>query len=257
MEENSTKERPNYYAVIPANVRYDKELTPNAKLLYAEITALTNEKGYCWANNNYFSKLYKVSKVSISKWINQLDKKGYIQLKLVYKKKTKQIQERRLYIVDPIKEKFNTPQRKVNDPIKEKFNTPIKEKFKDNNTSINNKSNIKEKIYKKEKYFEDENLNNLFIDFLEMRKKLKAVNSDRAITILINKLEKYNDETKYKMIEQSIENSWKGLFELKKDKPYQQEVKEKVPEWFGKEIKEEKLSKEEEKEMEEMLKEFK
>lgn len=236
------EEKKNYYAIIPANVRYDEEITPNAKLLYAEITSLCNEKGYCWANNEYFANLYNVSKISISKWISQLEQNGYIETEIIYKEGTKQILNRYIRIV-----KY---------PIKEKFNTPIKEKFKDNNTSINNKSNIKEKIYKKEKYFEDENLNNLFIDFLEMRKKLKAVNSDRAITILINKLEKYNDETKYKMIEQSIENSWKGLFELKKDKPYQQEVKEKVPEWFDKEIEQEELTKEEKEEIEQMLKAF-
>ena len=126
-EENSTKERPNYYAIIPANVRYDKEITPNAKLLYAEITSLCNEKGYCWANNEYFANLYNVSKISISKWISQLEQNGYIETEIVYKEGTKQILNRYIRIV-----KY---------PIKEKFNTPIKEKFKDNNININNTFN--------------------------------------------------------------------------------------------------------------------
>ena len=37
---------PSYYAVLPAKVRYDPDLPPNAKLLYAEITALAGEHGY-------------------------------------------------------------------------------------------------------------------------------------------------------------------------------------------------------------------
>jgi hypothetical protein len=130
-----------YYAIIPANVRYDSELAPNAKLLYGEITALCNERGYCWASNSYFSELYKVSKVSISKWINQLVDKGYLTSDLQYKEGTKEILNRYLRIVnDPIKEKLNTP-------IKEKLNTPIKEKFKDNNTSFNTTSNNTKELY--------------------------------------------------------------------------------------------------------------
>lgn len=118
----------NYYAIIPANVRYDKELTPNAKLLYGEITALCNERGYCWASNSYFSDLYGVSKVSISKWINQLVSKGYVSSELQYKEGTKEILNRYIRI--------------VNEPIEEKLKAPIKEKFKDNNTVINNTKNI-------------------------------------------------------------------------------------------------------------------
>ena len=90
----------------------------------------------------------------------------------------------------------------------------------------------KEKINKKEKYFENEELNNTFLEFLEVRKKIKAVNSDRAITGLINKLSKYDDETKLKMIEQSIINSWKDIYELKKEKePYKTQY-EKNQEYF-------------------------
>jgi DNA-binding transcriptional ArsR family regulator len=132
-----------YYAVIPAEVRYDKELTPNAKLLYGEITALCNEKGYCWATNEYFANLYGVSKITISKWINQLVKKGYIHSEMIYKEGTKEIISRYLKIKDtPINENFNTHSTEVKDPIKENFNTPINEKFKENNTDINNTLNI-------------------------------------------------------------------------------------------------------------------
>lgn len=69
-----------YYAIIPANIRYDDELPPNAKLLYGEITALCNEKGYCWASNSYFADLYKVKKETVSRLIKSLVNKGYISL---------------------------------------------------------------------------------------------------------------------------------------------------------------------------------
>ena len=78
-----------YYAIIPAFVRYDTNLTANAKLMYGEITALCNEKGYCFATNKYFADLYSVSNVSISKWINQLKDYGYIKVKIVYKENSK------------------------------------------------------------------------------------------------------------------------------------------------------------------------
>ncbi|MFY9421448.1 MAG: helix-turn-helix domain-containing protein, partial [Bacilli bacterium] len=77
-----------YYAIIPANVRYDNDLTPNAKLLYGEITALCNEKGFCWASNSYFAELYKVSKETVSRWISNLETLGYIRTELIYEQGT-------------------------------------------------------------------------------------------------------------------------------------------------------------------------
>lgn len=126
-----------YYAIIPASVRYDKSLTPNAKLLYGEITALCNEKGYCWAGNDYFAGLYDVSKTSISKWISALRDSGYINIQLEYAEGTKQILHRYIRLVkDPIEDKLNTPLTKVKDPIEEKLivNNTV-------NTTTNNTKN--------------------------------------------------------------------------------------------------------------------
>jgi len=130
-------EKKGYYAIIPASVRYDKRLPANAKLLYGELTALSNEKGYCWAGNDYFAGLYEVSKTSVSKWVSALRDTGYIEIQLEYAEGTKQILHRYIRIVkDPIEEKLNTPLRKVKDPIEEKLidNTTV-------NTTSNNTKN--------------------------------------------------------------------------------------------------------------------
>lgn len=86
----------------------------------------------------------------------------------------------------------------------------------------------KEKNSKKEKYYGNEELNNLFLEFLELRKKIKAVNSERAINMLIKKLSNYDDNTKKQMIERSILNSWKDVYEIK------DEVKKYSNEWWAK-----------------------
>lgn len=69
---------PSYYAVISAPVRYNKKLCANAKLLFAEITALCNHNGYCWANNYYFANLFTVETRTIQRWIIQLEELGFI-----------------------------------------------------------------------------------------------------------------------------------------------------------------------------------
>ena len=80
------KAEPSYYAIIPADVRYDKKLSANAKLLYGEITALSNKKGYCWASNRHFAELYQVKAETISRWVSNLKTQKYIKIKIVKKK---------------------------------------------------------------------------------------------------------------------------------------------------------------------------
>lgn len=160
MEENQKS----YYAIIPANVRYDKELQMGARMLYGEITALCNEKGYCWANNNYFAELYGVSKTTISIWINKLIEKGYLYSEITYKKDSKEVLSRHLKIIStPIQENLHTPiQEILYTPIRNLI-YPIQENLKDNNTinnTINNMSDDFEKIW--EIYPKKENKNTAF-----------------------------------------------------------------------------------------------
>ena len=121
--------KPNYYAIIPAKVRYSS-LKPNAKLLYGEITALSNKLGYCFATNNYFAELYGVNKNTVSRWLTDLKKLGFITIK-IERDSNNEITKRII-------------------GIDKKDDTPIDKKGKGNNTSnINNTSN---NIYIKEKF---------------------------------------------------------------------------------------------------------
>lgn len=147
---------PNYYAIIPANVRYDQRLKANEKLLFGEITALSNMSGYCYATNKYFADLYGVSSTSISLWVKSLIDFGYVKSHIKYKEGTKEILNRYLSIVIY--------------PMQENLNTPPQENLKDNNTSIfNNTSIIKResKNFLKPSLLEVENyiLESEFINF--------------------------------------------------------------------------------------------
>ncbi len=88
---------PSYYGIIPAPVRYDNKLPPRAKILYSEITALSNTKGYCFASNGYFAKLYEVNKGSISRLIGQLEKRKHIKVSIT---KSEEGTERKIYPIN-------------------------------------------------------------------------------------------------------------------------------------------------------------
>ena len=152
--------KPNYYAVIPADVRYNKKLSPNSKLLYAEITALCNMNGKCTASTEYFCRLYEVSRVSIQKWLKILEDNNYIKRVNIYKPYSKQIEARVITLV----------------------NTPKKEKFTDNTniniTNTNLTDSNKKALFKKPKLDEVRNYcilrkNNIdaeaFISFYESK----------------------------------------------------------------------------------------
>ena len=116
-------DKPSYYAIIPANVRYDEELKDKAKLLYAEITALSNKDGVCFASNSYFASLYSVTERTIQNLIDNLVEKGYLTRVFTIDKK-------RILSITGVRKKFHGGDEKI---------------FTHNNTRYNKKKSIKEK----------------------------------------------------------------------------------------------------------------
>ena len=135
---NETKETPGYYAILIPQVRYDKNLKPMEKILYAELTALSNKNGYSHASNSYFAELYDCDKATISRYISNLEKYGYIKTEIIRDEKNA-ITERKIYIcTDKI---VNANDEKIITPNNKKVKTPNDKKVKENNTSKNNINN--------------------------------------------------------------------------------------------------------------------
>lgn len=222
------KEKPNYYAIIPADVRYDNELKDKAKLLYGEITSLSDKYGYCYASNKYFAELYGVTVTTISLLIKNLVEKGYIESEIKYKEGSKEILNRYLKI--------------IKGGYLNNFKEGYLKKIKDNNININNTSNNKYiymGTYKRIKLTKDQ-YNKLIDDY-----------GEDYINQIINRLDEYvesnNNKNKYSnynlVIRKAIRDNW---FKI-----------EKLPSWFNQEIKkEEGLTDEQRREFEEWKKQL-
>ena len=120
-----------------------------------------------------------------------------------------------------------------------------------NNTNNNASNNTKDKSVPA-RYFDDEELNNKFLEFLSMRKKIrKPVRTDRGMQTLIAKLRflsKDDVEMMKRIIDQSLDNEWQGLFSLNgKGGNIDSRLYDKVREWAKKKEQEER---EEQKEQE-------
>ena len=71
---------PSYYAVIPPGVRYNRRLSPNAKLLYGELAALQNIVKRVFIGNTHLSKLLGVSTRTIQRLLEELQEHDLIQV---------------------------------------------------------------------------------------------------------------------------------------------------------------------------------
>lgn len=222
---SEAEEQPNYYAILPANVRYDRTLSASEKLFYAEIVALTHKDGRCWASRRYFADLYGVDERTISRWTTRLAEKGYIEVRVIRNAK-KAILRRNIAL-----KVFHNPSDKNVPTYGQKCPYPSDKNVAENNTS-NNKKVSKEQSSKPVENFnsiieeatESEELRSALIEFVKFRKLVKKPMTNKALELIISKLNKLgsSDREKVEIINQSIERGWAGVFALKSDEPMQQ-----------------------------------
>jgi len=119
---------------IPIEILIDKNLSDKEKHIYSLVIF------YCFCTNKTISELLNISVTQVSKLVNSLKDKGYINIEMVYKENSKEVDMRRLI---PIEEKLNTLFNKSLIPSPTKLQYPIEEKFKDNKYNINKYKNNK------------------------------------------------------------------------------------------------------------------
>ena len=189
--------KPNYYAILTSEVRYNQNLTPNAKLLYAEITALINMNGVCFASNNYFAKLYGKTKTTVSKWVSELAKEGFVEVSFTYKEGSKEIDNRYIKIIGGIDKEGSTP---------------LVKNLKDNTTIVNTNttySNKKPSVEEIKDYCIERN-NGIdaeqFFDFYESKGWLVGKTKMKNWKASIRTWEKRKQQTSVSKIDIQLDN---------------------------------------------------
>ena len=136
------KENPSYYSILTADVRYSADINWFEKVLFSDITSLTNKNGYCTASNKYFAKVFGVSVRTISRAISNLSEYKFIQCVIV-RDEQNEIIMRKIYLCHSVSIPMD---KSVHTPMANSVDTPIAKNGVYNNTSnINNINNNNKK----------------------------------------------------------------------------------------------------------------
>lgn len=204
------------YIVIQDWMISDLQLKGNELLTYALIYGFSQDgESEFKGSLKYISEFLGVSKRTAQRSIENLVDRGIV--------------EKRVEEISGVKFNRYMAHEKADTPI-DKMTTGYSQndhggivKMTTNNTNIyntnNNTSNNTKDKGAPARYFDDEELNNKFLEFLSMRKKIrKPVRTDRALKALLKKLHELSGGDvglMKQIIDQSLDKEWLGLFELK------------------------------------------
>lgn len=201
------------YGTVPKTVMQSQEISIKAKAVYAYFCSFTGMGYSCFPSRDKICFDLEISKDSLTKYIRELKKAGFLK---VEQEKAEGRFLRNLYTLPDTK----IPCPKISDT--EDFGHGNLD-TKNNNLKSNSifKSNTEEK--KKSGYdeilssIEDISLRELYLDYIKMRKLIKSPMTDRALQMLINKVESLETdvERQKKLLETAIINNWKSVYPLK------------------------------------------
>lgn len=103
------------YGILPNRIGHDNSISDFSKVLYSEISSLCAARGYCWAKNKYFAKLFNKSEKTISRAINELEKFLIIKNRMT---------DNRIIFAHEFNEKIDRPH--VNQRVKKVLKESIK-----------------------------------------------------------------------------------------------------------------------------------
>lgn len=217
---------------IPAEVLLHPELTNTEMMLFGLIRNISQTSRGCWASNRWLGEFLRVQARTISQGVSNLNKYGFIKIRVVKKQGLTQETERRIYI----DESYITKYRRVVEQLNEKFiplaniNKTPSEKTVGGYTK-NATKEVKEEVKEdyKEKYKKEKNFSNLFPkqyqnnpsfistwnDFVADRKERKIPVTERSAKIIANKAVKQCGTNIEKVINgllEAIERGYRGVF---------------------------------------------
>ena len=234
------------FMVIPSVVMLDQELSLSAKMLYGVITWKCGERAYCWLTNRALGEILGLSSKRVSALLSDLERRGHVETEIQKDDETGQILRRYIYpvvkssrgLVSPIPENEDTPPLAKEDTSPQKEGEPIPKNEAEKNKEEKIKNNIPPKAprggRRTHKYDlaedavpilqayvgEDRELHRALGAFIQQRVELRAINSARAVKMLLGELDRLSEgrrEDKLLLIQQSMANSWKSVFPLRKD----------------------------------------
>ena len=218
------------FGIISKSLVCNPNLSSEAKSLFAYFAAYAGNGDTAFPSVELILYHMNWSKTKFYKYRNELEEKGYLKVEQI-KEKGKFAHNIYRLIAIPVENTTKSPCPKKSDTVKRDTVFPDTEN-KDtkrnslNKNSINKNSSINKKETSLDKlikdYTENEDLKEVLIDFIKMRKAIKSPATDRALKGILNKLDQLADEDEIKIgiLEQSIINSWKSVFPLKEQNKF-------------------------------------